>query len=398
MKILVFVKTFANHTLTFIYNELTELAKTHQVKVLTCERRNAELFPFDDVVEIPFESNERLAKIRYKIQTMDIELGFKSLGFRRKIRKLIDEFQPDVIHTHFGWESWLFLLNYKPTDRPVFISFHGFDASHKLRSPRYVQTLQKILDRPNVYPIFVSHFMLRQVEGALGRAIPKAKVLYYGTDVEFFKRSVYDFPRNPLIFLQVSSFVAKKGHEFTIRAFAQFLKRIENEGFYQNAAPEPTLPPLLMLAGDGPLRKPMQRLVEQLGIGESVRFVGLVNKQQAKNLMERAHVFVHHSITSKPVGDMEGIPNALMEAMAMELPVLSTLHSGIPELIEEGVHGFLVAEEDTQTYAHRMYEVMNWGFKPENRAKIEAQFEKSRHAQTLEKYYVEAQSLSLPIR
>lgn len=387
MKILVFVKTFANPTLTFIYNEVTELAQHHQVKVITCERKNPDLFPFEDVVETPFETHPRLAKIRYKIQTLDIELGFKSLRFRRHLRQVVEDFQPDVIHTHFGWESWLFLLNFARTDIPIFISFHGFDASHKLRSPRYCQTLKQILQRPNLHPIFVSNFMQKQVEEKLGVAFPQAQILYYGTDVEFFKRTQYDFPRNPVIFLQVSSFAHKKGHEFTIRAFAEFLQRLESESFYHGTTPEPQLPPLLILAGDGPLRKEMIQLASTLDISDAVRFPGLVNRQQAKALMERAHVFVHHSVTSKPVGDMEGIPNALMEAMAMEMPVLSTVHSGIPELVQDGVNGFLVAEEDVPTYAQRMYEVMHWAYLPQNRQKIIAQFEKTQHAQTLSQFY-----------
>ncbi|MCU0338721.1 MAG: glycosyltransferase family 4 protein [Spirosomaceae bacterium] len=392
MKILVFVKTFANPTLTFIYNEVTELAQQHQVRVVTCEQKNADLFPFEDVVEIPFETNPRLAKIRYKIQTLDIELGFKKRSFKKRLQKEVEAFRPDVIHTHFGWESWLFLLNFSRTDIPVFISFHGFDASHKLRSDRYRKTLKTILQRPNIHPIFVSNFMQKQVEVSLDVVITKARILYYGTDTDFFKRQNYDYPRNPVTFLQVSSFAPKKGHEFTIRAFAQLLQRLEKSDFYQPSAAEPPLPPLLILAGDGPLRSAMIQLAEELGVSDSVKFPGLVNRQQAKALMERSHVFVHHSVTSKPVGDMEGIPNALMEAMAMEMPVLSTIHSGIPELIEDGVNGFLVAEEDITAYAQRLYEVLKWPYLPHNRAKIMAQFEKQQHARQLVEYYTNPQS------
>lgn len=381
MKILVFVKTFANPTLTFIYNEVTELAKNHEVRVLTCERKHPDRFPFGDVETLPFEQNEWLAKIRYKLQVLDFEAGFKKSTFAKQLSAAIETFQPDVIHTHFGFESWLLLLNFRRTDIPIFISFHGYDASHKLNSLRYRTTLKKLLKRPNLYPIFVSNFMQKQVEARLQMSIPQAQILYYGTDVDFFKRTRTDYPKTPFIFLQVSSFAVKKGHQYTVRAFAKLLQRLDSE------AQTPSKRPLLILAGEGSLRNEIEQLCQKLGISDSVQFPGLVNQTQARELMEKAHAFVHHSVTSKPIGDMEGIPNALMEAMAMELPVLSTFHSGIPELVKDGLHGFLVAEEDVENYAQKMYEILKWGYLPKNRAKVVAQFEKQQHAQQLVAYY-----------
>jgi len=384
MKILVFVKTFANPTLTFIYNEVAELAQHHEVKILTCERVHPALFPFKNVSVVRFVQNKILNWLRYKLQVLDIELGFENWVFGRKIKQIVDDFQPDVIHTHFGFESWLFLLNFKRTDIPIFISFHGYDASHKLRSERYRKTLKKVLNRPNLYPIFVSYFMHKQVEKRLAMAIPQAKILYYGTDTAFFKRQRYDYPKTPFVFLQVSSFAVKKGHVYTIRAFALLLKKLNHQ------LSIPPVRPLLILAGEGALRVEMLQLCAKLGVGESVKFPGLVNREQARALMETSHAFVHHSVTSKPIGDMEGIPNALMEAMAMELPVLSTVHSGIPELVENGLHGFLVEEENIEIYAQRMYELLMWGYLPKNREKIMAQFEKQQHAQLLIGYYQSA--------
>ena len=62
-------------------------------------------------------------------------------------------------------------------------------------------------------------------------------------------------------------------------------------------------------------------------------------------ILESVHILLAPSVTSRD-GDQEGIPVSLMEAMAMGLPIVSTQHSGIPELIENGVSGFLVPERD----------------------------------------------------
>lgn len=379
MKILIFVKTFANPTLTFIYNEVTELAKHHDVKIITCERKNEQLFPFDNVEEIPFLANNFQLKYQTKLQYLDLNWAFKSSHFKNRINKAVNEFKPDVIHTHFGFESWLFLENFERIDIPVFVSFHGYDASHKLTSPRYQKAVKHYINRPNVTPIFVSAFMKLHVEQVVEQPFSSAKILYYGTDIEFFKRENYQQFDKQFVLLQVSSFTEKKGHEFTVKAFAKFIQNYEGNKKVK-----------LILAGEGNLRQTTEKLVRELGIEEFVEFPGLVNRNQAKALMERVDAFVHHSVTSASVGDMEGIPNAIMEAMAMELPILSTVHSGIPELVEDKINGFLVNERDVETYATRMDDILSWKYQPKNREKVARLFEKRQHAEQLVGYYNEA--------
>lgn len=380
MKILIFVREFASSTLTFIYNEVAELAKDHEVKVITCERKNEHLFPFENVIEIPFQNNKRVLKYQTKLQYLDLKWAFKSFFFKKRVNAVIDEFKPDVIHTHFGFESWLFLENYLRYDIPIFISFHGFDASHKLNSKRYKEALKFYLGRSEVTPIFVSKFMKLHVERSVGQQFDNAKILYYGTNTDFFKRSDYQQSDDKFTFLQVSSFSEKKGHEFTVKAFSELIRK--------KGSSTPKIK--LILAGEGLLRKYIQSLVEDLGVSEYVEFPGLVNRQQAKELMNIADAFVHHSVTSASVGDMEGIPNAIMEAMAMELPILSTFHSGIPELVEDKVNGFLVDERDIDTYADKMEEIISWRYLPVNREKVAKLFEKTTHAKQLVDFYEEA--------
>lgn len=379
MKILVFIKTFADPTLTFIYNEVTELAQNHDVKIITCERKNEHLFPFDDIIEIPFLKNSVRAKYQTKLQYLDLQWAFKSGQFEKKINAVVDDFKPDVIHTHFGFESWFFLANFRRHDIPVFVSFHGFDASHKLRSLRYRKAVKRYLSRPEVTPVFVSEFMKLHVERAVEQQFPKAKILYYGTDINFFKRTDFQQRNEQFTFLQVSSFSEKKGHEFTVKAFADFIQKYNGNKNIK-----------LVLAGEGSLKSDTEKLVSLLEISDVVEFTGLVTRQEAKELMESADAFVHHSVTSASVGDMEGIPNAIMEAMAMELPVISTIHSGIPELVEDGINGYLVEERDAEMYSRRMLDVLSWKYQKPNREKVARLFEKKQHGKQLAGYYNEA--------
>jgi glycosyltransferase involved in cell wall biosynthesis len=146
-----------------------------------------------------------------------------------------------------------------------------------------------------------------------------------------------------LTLLQVSNFVEKKGHFYTVSAFKELLN------FYSNAQ--------LILAGDGYLKGEIQELVNNLGLTKKVIFPGAVDHNQVSIFMSKADLFLHHSITSSQ-GDKEGIPNVIMEAMSTGLPCISTKHAGIPELIKDEDNGFLVAERDISSYVGKMKELL----------------------------------------
>ena len=84
----------------------------------------------------------------------------------------------------------------------------------------------------------------------------------------------------------------------------------------------------------------------------------------------------------------EGIPNAIMEAMAMELPVISTWHAGIPELVEDGVNGYLIEERNVEAYAKRMLDILHWKRIPANRFKIIEKFSIESHYKELTNIYL----------
>ena len=136
-------------------------------------------------------------------------------------------------------------------------------------------------------------------------------------------------------FLQVSSFVEKKGHSYTVRAFRELLR----------------IHPLcrLTLIGDDTCGRPSRRSARSWRDGQSSLRRQAIEPGD-RPLLERADAFVHHSLTADD-GDQEGIPNAIIEAMATGLVPVSTMHAGIPELIENQVSGFLAPERDVPGYA-----------------------------------------------
>jgi glycosyltransferase involved in cell wall biosynthesis len=101
------------------------------------------------------------------------------------------------------------------------------------------------------------------------------------------------------------------------------------------------------IIGEGPLRPILQGQIESLGLEDSVRLVGALPHEEVIAQYQEATVFALPAILGKD-GDRDGIPNVILEALSMGLPVVSTNHSGIPEVIEEDINGLLVPPEDAQ--------------------------------------------------
>ncbi len=120
------------------------------------------------------------------------------------------------------------------------------------------------------------------------------------------------------------------------------------------------------IVGDGEDRNKCQDLISQLGLKGNVNLLGPKSQEQIIDIIHDSHVFILPSITSDD-GDMEGTPVSIMEAMASEMPVISTFHSGIPEVIQNDISGFLVPEKNTELLADKILKVIR---KPEIWSKI----------------------------
>ena len=107
------------------------------------------------------------------------------------------------------------------------------------------------------------------------------------------------------------------------------------------------------MIGAGPLKDELVALVRRLGIEDRVHMHGGIPHDQVLSLLDRAHLMLAPSVTAAN-GEAEGIPNAVKEGMATGLPVVATRNSGIPELVADGVSGYLVPERDAAALAERL--------------------------------------------
>ena len=168
-------------------------------------------------------------------------------------------------------------------------------------------------------------------------------IVHCGVDTDFYRPARHVPPRTGTVrALCVASLREKKGHRVLFEALAQEgrLDRIE-----------------LDLVGDGPLRAELEQLVERLGLTSRIRFHGDLTERVVAEMLRSADIFVLPSVIERN-GDTEGIPVALMESMAVGVPVVTSRLSGVPELVHDGETGLLAEPGDASGVADRLVEVL----------------------------------------
>ena len=369
MNIAIYLQHYLSPSMTFIYRQILGVQKSVKPLVFVSNKiENLYMFP---VESINFKSRNLLriktSRVFNKIYGPHKLLSRKpKISYHQKkyFTKIISNNDVKLIHAHFGPSGIEILPIAKDLNIPLVVSFHGYDGSILLKYEGYKQKLKRLFEYSHV--IVPSHYMLNELNERVGNLI-NYSIVNYGIpldDFRYVKRASVKGKVDrgeKLTFLQVSNFVEKKGHFYTLSAFKELLN------FYPNVQ--------LILAGDGYLKGKIQELVNNLGLNKKVIFPGAVNHKQVSNFMSKADVFLHHSVTSTQ-GDKEGIPNVIMEAMATGLPCISTLHAGIPELIRDGVNGFLVEEKDINGYVQKMITLLSssGNFASEARNTVESDF------------------------
>ncbi len=284
----------------------------------------------------------------------------------------------DVLHCHFGDLGIIGerLVRFGAVDAALVTAFRGADlSSHYPANP---QRFAALFQRGDLHLPVSAEFQRR----LLAAGVPSDRVVVHhdGIDLRrfpFVERRSLDGVANLLF---VGRLAEKKGVSDALEALATLVRsgrKVE-----------------LTIIGDGPLAPSLHARSKQLGLGKHVHFLGARPLDEVAQAMAAAHVLVAPSVTA-PNGDQEGIPTVIKEAMATGMPVVSTLHSGIPELVEHGVTGFLAPEHDVDRLAEHLSVLLDhperWGdMGRKGRAKVEAAFDTERLNDDLVERYREA--------
>ncbi|MGJ3245680.1 MAG: glycosyltransferase [Elainellaceae cyanobacterium] len=252
----------------------------------------------------------------------------------------------DIIHAQFG--GWgllgltlrdLGLLNGK-----LVTHFRGSDISvHLKKSGDHLY--DDLLERGDFFLTNCEFFRQR----ILKLGCPPWKIRVHGSAIDCGKFAFtprYLSADGVVRVATVGRLVEKKGIEYCIKAVASVAQRYPNIEF--------------KIIGEGALRKRFEQLIQDLNAEGFIQLLGWKNQHEIIEILNDCHLFMAPSVTAED-GDQDAPVNTLKEAMAMGLPVISTWHGGIPELVEDGKSGYLVPERDAEAIAQKLIALIEGG-------------------------------------
>ena len=224
------------------------------------------------------------------------------------------------------------------------------------------------------FVVTISEHNRRFIAEQFGRQIAaKVRVVHCGVDTEVFQASQKAVENERFTIICVGSLEEKKGQRYLVEACHRLVQQGRD---FQ-----------CLLVGDGPTRTQLEKKIAGLKLSSYVKLLGRQTRQQVSQLLKSADIMTLPSIRLAS-GKQEGIPVALMEGMAMELPVVASDISGVPELVDDGECGYLVPERDPEALAlaiTRLYQdpELRRRMGRAGRSKVEAGFNLGRNTKEL---------------
>jgi glycosyltransferase involved in cell wall biosynthesis len=295
-----------------------------------------------------------------------------SNGEAGRILAVIERENCALLHVFFGNVAVHLLPLLRRCPVPVVISFHGSDVAGSMASAGYSGAVAELFGLATAVPCRSKQLVSRVVR--LGCPETKARLM---------RTVLPDLPfvqRDPPIdgawqIVQAARLVPKKGLN-SPASLRSLWSPISRGGF--------------VIAGDGPMEGSCVAANRDRSPSE-IR--GICSQDDVATSFSRSHIFFIQA--KPPAGDVEGVPNAMLEAMASGLPVVATRHGGIPEVIEHGRNGLLCAEKDAEGVAAALLQlasdtVLYQTLAQQASASVREQFSKERQVAVIEVIYGDA--------
>ncbi len=319
--------------------------------------------------------------IKKEYWTLGIETHTMAFSLGYSLNKFIhnSEFLPDILHAHTAVpDCWAAIKIGKRFGKPVICSFRGSDINRYPMYNRMVYNEVRYSIQNADLIVTVSEALKR---ATLGIAQPKRdiEVVYNGVDIKKFKFSISDRKKireklrisdRHTVLLHVSNISSNKGVFETLEAF----KILYNH----------TNDIRLIFVGDGEDFLSLKSKIKKYGLENVVFMVGSKKHDEIPGWMSAADIFVFPTY-------YEGLPNVVLEAMAVGLPIIASKVGGIPEVVKDGVNGFLIEPKNVKALVDSLKFLLSGRrgkFFSENSQKIISEkFTWKRHAQRMCELY-----------
>ena len=337
IKVAHLIRNYLFGTGSWIYGQISHLASFQPI-VLASRTMNLDIFPFDslfvyrEITDLP------------GLAGAGLRVAYETLTSRKTnyFAKVAREQGVNLLHAHFGTEGYYSLSLKNELDLPLITTFYGADISRLPRIRKWRSRYNRLFERGDLFLAEGSHMAQRIVDQ--GCSPDKVRMNHLGVNLDsitYVPRKIG--PDQEIRLLMASSFKEKKGISYGIQAFIQAEKR--------NPHLRLTIIGGAVSNSNRRLLRECQELIRKAQLEQKVRFLGYLQYPEYIKEQRRSHIFLAPSVTAAD-GDTEGgAPVSIIEASAAGMPVLSTLHCDIPEVVISGESGLLVPERDVSALA-----------------------------------------------
>ncbi len=323
---------------TFIRDFLIELSKRSDVNLKIFQKENINITDNLKLSELnlyQFKEKSIFQKVKEKYFNKRNTL-FEELYFIGISKSYVE--QANFVFVDYGLTATNLLQNTKYLNIPLFVFLHGFDVSKAFRNDNYIKQFNIISRFDNIKFVSPCKYFINKIVINFNVEANKLILSPYGVE----KATRTNISSNDEIIqyklLFVGRLVAKKNPLALVEVIDILIKKYNVTNL------------VLTIIGDGPLMREIKNRIIDKNLGNYIEILGSRNHDFVKDELLKSHIYVQHSVTDFD-GDQEGLPNSILEALAAGLPVVSTIHSGIPEIVKHEFTGFLVQEFDVDQMA-----------------------------------------------
>lgn len=371
MRIAIVADTFPLYSEKFIFDSVVGLIKNGFDVDIYAARKGDFSFYAEDIKKYGIEEKIRiypsfnpLRVFLSPAKTMLCILeAYKKYGLSRKIAGRAAYLLPflgrkyDIIHFEFGMigQKMIFLKDAFPETKFI-TSFRGSDL-HCRKHYNYKELFEKC-DKFH----FISEYLLKEAVYS-GIDKKKATIINPAIDTRMFEPAK-NKKNKKINLISVGRLHWKKGYSCALSA----IKILKEKGYSFT----------YKILGDGDLNESLQCRISDESLDGFVKLLGAIPREKVKEELEKADIFLHTAV-------LEGFSNAVLEAQAMELPVVCSDAGGLPENVEDGKTGFLVVSRKPEKFAEKLAKLID---NPDLRRKIG----KNGRKRVIENFNLEKQS------
>lgn len=322
---------FFNKSETFVYHYISNLRNFYPI-YFAREFTNIDLFPISkkDQYSIPVSSVRPYAwpKLFRWMQNkfLGVNISYEQAILRTRKAKLI--------HAHFGPQGFYSLRIRGRLRIPLVTNFYGYDVSELAEISEWIERYKMLFEKGDLFLVEGLHMKARLMElGCPEKKIQIQRIAIPVKRIPFLERKEKK-GKEKIIFLFCGRFVEKKGLVYALQSMKNLRKKHDNVEF--------------RIIGDGDLKLLTEEFIEQNNMAAYVKLLGVMNYSEYLKEMQNTDIFIAPSVTAANGDNEGGAPTTLLEAQASGMPIVSTYHADIPNIVIPGKSALLAHEKDTE--------------------------------------------------